>query len=145
MDHAEQPFRVLSHLAMLVLRAMQEGRIKLDERSLEWIDKGRGANEFLFDLASEAELGESAETENAEALLRLLPADTELVLFDIAGGWTTTVTAEEALDKKEAGMVGVVFFALRDPEWMFWRPIGVPYFDARLLMLPKWITASLTK
>jgi|GEM_PF-3142011 len=142
MSQEEQPFRALGHLAMLVFQAGQKGLVSLDDYTFGWIEKGRGACEQLFELATEAELGEAAEKEDAEALLRILPAETVLVLIDIAGGYVARMTAGEALVKDEANMVGAAFLAEKEPEWIFWRPVSYPLAEARILFLPRWISPS---
>jgi hypothetical protein len=130
--------RVTSYLGLLVAHATQEGKNRVHPEYLAKLDHEPGMIEWLFELASETELGEAAELSDVVPLLQALPGETPLLIVNLELATVLEKSALQTLADEEANMVGVAILARSSPEWIYWRPVSHPIGDSRLLILPLW-------
>lgn len=130
--------RVACYLSLLVANAAQEDKVQVHPEYLANLEHEPGMIEWLFELASEAKLGEAAELSDVVPLLEELPKDTPLLIVDLELATIQEKTAQQTLADEEANMVGVAILARSSPEWIYWCPVSHPLEETRLLILPSW-------
>ena len=129
--------RALGQLAIYVARAAQDGKVQLSESNLRSLTWGTGDISRLFDLATEAEVGEEIECEDADALVAA-SAESQYLIISVTTGQVAIQSGIEILDQEQVWLIGGAILKAEPNQWILWRSFAGENLPPRILYLPEW-------